>query len=417
MANITQIIIGDELLSGKIADLNLKFLASALLPTGHKLMGAQIIGDDHKQIIDCLENASQKSDVLILTGGLGPTKDDLTKEVLGQWLNTLMKENAHARDIVTKQYARMNRVWSSELNNYHMLPEKIEAIYNPSGFAPGLFLKKNKCLIFAAPGVPREFQSMLTETILPIIDRELTTIEDGLELFNIRTFGVPEEVIFGKLCPTLWEDLEKIGKVSSLPNLSGVDITLRLSRDKNLEQKKMAIKNILESSEIKKHIWHIGPEELPEIIVREAAAKNLTFSFAESCTGGLVSSMITDISGSSKCFLGSVVSYSNEIKINQLNVQSDSLKNFGAVSENVAQEMAIGARNNLQSDIAISFTGIAGPGGGSEVKPVGTVAIGHAQTNNSSAQIYHFSGDRVRLKQRFAVTGLFKLLQIIREHN
>lgn len=414
MAKITQIIIGDEILSGKIADLNLKFMAQSLLSTGHKFLGAKFIGDDEHQMLKTFEQTSLESDVMILTGGLGPTKDDLTKDVLGKWLGTKMQESDQAREMAIKQYTRMNRQWNSELNNYHLLPEGITAIYNPIGFAPGLFLKKNDCLIFAAPGVPREFQGMLKDTIMPIIDQEIESKDSGLEIFNIRTFGIPEEMIFGKLCPNLWEDLEEFGKVSSLPNLSGVDITMRLMIDEKLEEKKEAIKKIINNSSIKDNIWHIGMMELNELIVKEACEKKLTISFAESCTGGLVSSMITDISGSSACFLGAVVSYANEVKINQLSVSEKIINDHGAVSIEVAKQMAIGARDNLKSDIAISFTGIAGPGGGSENKPVGTVAIGWSTKNESDSTLYHFSGERIRLKQRFATTGLFKLLMLIR---
>lgn len=416
MAKITQIIIGDELLSGKIQDLNLKYLAQTLLPTGHKLQGAKFIADETKQIIKTLEQSSHENDVLIITGGLGPTKDDLTKAVLGEWIGSQMKESPEAIEIVTKQYARLNRQWSSELNHYHLLPEKISAIYNPVGFAPGLFLTKNNCLVFAAPGVPREFQGMLKDIILPMINSKLDQTQEGLEIFNIRTFGVPEEVIFGKLCPDLWEQLEVFGKVSSLPNLSGVDITLRLPINEKLNHAKAEIKKIINESAIKENIWHIGMSELCELIVQEATNKNITFAFAESCTGGLVSSMITDISGSSACFLGSVVSYANEVKMNQLGVKKETLEKFGAVSLETAKEMAIGARKNLCADITISFSGIAGPGGGSELKPVGTLSLGTSTKKDDSSELVYFSGDRVRLKQRFATTGLFRLLMLIRNH-
>lgn len=420
MKKIAQIIIGDEILAGKIQDLNLKQMAEQFLPSSYKFQSATFIGDNENLIVETLEAMARKNDVLILTGGLGPTRDDLTKEVLGLFINgqKSLHENSNAKELAISHYQRLKREWSPELNNYHMLPENIEALYNPVGFAPGLYTEykfnNHTCFIFAAPGVPREFQGMLKEVIIPMIEKKVQTFELGHELFNIRTYGVAEEVIFGKLCPTLWSDLEIFGKVSSLPNWMGVDITLTLKKDNNLEFNKEQIRKIISHTAIKDNIWHIGLESLPEVIVKEASAKNLTFSFAESCTGGLASSLITDISGSSKCFLGAVVSYANEVKMKQLDVKEETLNTFGAVSIETAHEMALGARVNLKTDLSVSFSGIAGPLGGSDKKPVGTVAIGLSTSEKTESEILQYSGDRERLKFRFAMAGLFKLLFAIR---
>ena len=413
MAKITQIIIGDELLSGKIQDLNLKWLATAILSTKHKLVATRIIGDDEDQIKSVLTQSLDESDVIIITGGLGPTKDDKTKKVLGDWIGGQQKENQEAITLAKKHYARWNREWTSELNSYHLIPEGITPLYNPVGFAPGLMLKKNGTFIFAAPGVPREFQGMLNEVIIPIIDKEIGGDEAELELFNIRTYGIPEEVIFGTLCPGLWEQLEDYGSVSSLPGINGVDITLRLLKNDETQIKKNKVIELLKTTNLYPNSWHIGLESLQEVVVLKAREKGITFSFAESCTGGLVSSLITDISGSSTPFIGSIVSYSNEVKINKLGVKSETLKKFGAVSKETALEMAIGAREKLNTDIAISLTGIAGPTGGTEDKPVGTVGIGFSTASSSGSDIYHFHGDRVRLKERFAAKALSILLDLI----
>ncbi|EQC44887.1 CinA family nicotinamide mononucleotide deamidase-related protein [Bacteriovorax sp. Seq25_V] len=413
MAQITQIIIGDELLSGKIQDLNLKWLATTLLPTKHKLVATRIIGDNEEQIKAVLTEASKESDAIIITGGLGPTKDDKTKKVLGDWIGGQMKENNQAMELAKTHYARWDREWTKELNSYHLIPEGITPLYNPIGFAPGLMLTKDNTYIFAAPGVPREFQGMLTDVILPIIDKEIGGEAEELELFNIRTYGIPEEVIFGKLCPTLWDDLEVFGSVSSLPGINGVDITIRLLKDNQVEEKKNKIKKIVYATDLAPNIWHIGLESLQEVVVMKAKEKGITFSFAESCTGGLVSSLITDISGSSTPFLGSIISYSNDVKIKQLGVKEETLKSFGAVSKETALEMAIGARERINSHIGISLTGIAGPLGGSKEKPVGTVAIGHSTSKESCSEVYNFHGDRIKLKERFAAKALSILLDQI----
>jgi nicotinamide-nucleotide amidase len=270
--------------------------------------------------------------------------------------------------------------------------------------------------IFCAPGVPREFQHMTRDIIYPILCDKLETQASQLEIFNIRTFGIPEEKIFHEICPGLWEQLEEFGSVSSLPQIMNVDITLRLQKDSQLESKKEKILEIMKNTPIWDSVWQIGTTPLPEYIVQKAKEKNLTISFAESCTGGLTASNITDISGSSSVFLGSVVCYANEVKTGLLGVKEQTLIDHGAVSSQTAYEMAEGARKTMSSDIAISFTGIAGPGGGTEDKPVGTVGIGWSTKNSTDSKTYQFRGDRLKLKERFMTKGLFKLLKIIENY-
>lgn len=413
MAKIAQIIIGDELLSGKIQDLNLKWLADFLLPTGFKLNSSEVIGDEESQIIETLKNALAKNDAIIVTGGLGPTKDDKTKAVLAQFLGSQLEENQAAIELVTEHYKRFGKEWSKGHNGYHLIPSGVTPLKNPQGLAPGLMAEIEGKLIFCAPGVPREFQHMTSEVIYPLLSEKIATQSSELEIFNIRTFGIPEEKIFHEICPGLWEELEKFGSVSSLPQIMNVDITLRLTKDSELENKKVQIIEILKKTPIWKSVWQIGTTPLAAYIIEKAKEKNLTISFAESCTGGLTASNLTDISGSSSVFLGSVVCYANEVKTGLLGVKEKTLKDHGAVSAQTAFEMAEGARQSMKSDIAISFTGIAGPGGGSVEKPVGTVGIGWSTKNKTDSKLYQFHGDRLKLKERFMTKGLFKLLQII----
>jgi nicotinamide-nucleotide amidase len=413
MAKIAQIIIGDELLSGKIQDLNLKWLADFLLPTGYKLNSSEIIGDSEEQIITTITNTLKNNDAILITGGLGPTKDDKTKAVLGQFLNSKLVENEKSIELVSEHYKRFDKEWSRENNHYHMIPEGVTPLSNPRGLAPGLMAEIDGKYIFCAPGVPREFQGMTEEVIFPILEEKLPSQATQLEIFNIRTFGIPEEKIFHEICPGLWEELEQFGSVSSLPQIMNVDITLRLERDAQLESKKEQIIEIMKNTPIWDSVWQIGTTALPEYIIQKAKEKNLTISFAESCTGGLTASNITDISGSSSVFLGSVVCYANEVKTGVLGVKEQTLIDHGAVSAQTAYEMAEGARKVMNSDISISFTGIAGPGGGTPDKPVGTVGIGWSTKDGTESKIYNFRGDRLKLKERFMTKGLFKLLQLI----
>jgi nicotinamide-nucleotide amidase len=227
--------------------------------------------------------------------------------------------------------------------------------------------------------------------------------------------GVAEEKIFFELCPTLWSDLEKFGKVSSLPHTIGIDIVVSyhgdLSGHKKTEEE---IKKLIQNSALATHVWQYGNRAVNEMVLELATALKSTFSFAESCTGGLVASKMTDLSGSSAVFMGGAVTYANEAKINLLGVKFETLENFGAVSIEVATEMAIGALQKFKTDYAVSISGIAGPTGGSIDKPVGTVVIGFATKNKSGARKFLFPGDRIRRKERFSDMALLTLLELMK---
>lgn len=409
---VSMIIIGDELLNAKINDLNLQILAKEIAPLGFSFKKCTVLGDKFDQVTDEIQKQSKENDILIITGGLGPTKDDLTKSIIANALGVSLVENELAREYAIKQYANFGREWSKENIHYHMMPEGSLPLYNPAGMAPGIHAKIDKCEVFCTPGVPRECQAMVRETIVPMLkDRA----QSGHELFICRTHSIPEETIFFKLCPNLWETLEEFGKVSSLPIISGVDITVDLRPEHQNDESRQRLKAILEETPLKDNIWTYGPRNIEEVIVHEASAKGLTIGFAESCTGGLASSTITDVSGSSAVFLGSVVSYANSIKESIIHVKEETLKENGAVSIETASEMANGARKSLGADIVISYTGIAGPGGATPGKPVGTVCIGVATKNGVSASRYEFRGDRKRLKNKFCQQGLIVLLNEIRQ--
>ncbi len=414
--NCALLIIGDELLAGRTRDLNGYWLSKFLPSVGLKLTQIKIINDSEEAIKTSLDDLFKKVDIVMTSGGLGPTKDDVTKNIIASYFKKDLVSNKESIALIHQLYAKFDREWNTEKNAYHFFPEGFELLDNLNGYAPGLFFHENGKTILSAPGVPREFSSMVENAFLP----KLKTIYSSdnfkeMEFFSIRTRGVPEETIFGELCPTLWDDLSSIAKISSLPHLLGIDIVLYFSPGERDEIIRKA-KEIIESTELKSHVWQYGNLELPELIVSEATEKNLTIGFAESCTGGLTSSKITDVSGASKVFFGSIICYANSVKTNLLKVDPKTLENFGAVSVECAKEMALGTLGAIGCDIAISFTGIAGPGGGSPTKPVGTVGIGWATKTQNSSKILHHKGDREALKERFCRSGLFKLLDLIREY-
>ncbi|RPJ74386.1 MAG: nicotinamide-nucleotide amidohydrolase family protein, partial [Alphaproteobacteria bacterium] len=325
-------------------------------------------------------------------------------------------ERQDVAEIVTKNYIQFGRTWNPGHNQYHFFPEDFIATNNPRGLAPGLayFESKQGKLILSGPGVPREFSEMTEIEFLPLIERFFQGRFNKNFQTVIRTKEVPEEKIFFELCPTLWQDLEKFGKVSSLPHTIGIDIVVSYNGTSiDHEKKQDDIKSLIEKSNLAAYVWQYGNESINQMILKFALENRFTFAFAESCTGGLVSSKITDLAGSSEVFMGGIVSYANSAKTQLLNVKSETLNQFGAVSTQTATEMAVGARAQFNTDFAVSISGIAGPGGGSIEKPVGTVVIGYASKTQSGARTFLFPGDRLRKKERFADMALLTLLELM----
>lgn len=410
------IIIGNELLNGKIQDKNAAWLASFTHEKHHKLEQVHIVPDNEDIFFETLKQATKAADLVITSGGLGPTQDDMTKKMMSKFFGKIIAFNEDSLAITQNHYTRYQREYQQDKFDYHNIPADFHAINNPVGFAPGLgyHYDKNK-FIACAPGVPSEFRSMVEEEIFPYINKSLNFETLIQKHIIIKTWKIPESKIFMKLAPGLWEKLSEFGSVSSLPHLGGVDIGVEIQATSwdEIQTKEQQVIELINSTPIKDHIWHIGAESLEEVIIRKAKEKNLKIGFAESCTGGICASRITDVSGSSSVFWGSIVSYSNEVKMNCLQVKEQTLKEHGAVSLETAKEMAQGALKNMNLDIAITTTGIAGPGGGSEEKPVGTVGIGVATKDNATSELLYFKGNREQLKFRFSQAALFKLLETI----
>ncbi len=405
------LIIGNEILDGKITDLNTRFLSEFLRTNHLELHVMMTVKDNEASIHQGLKTLADRCEVIVTSGGLGPTLDDITKQTIASYVGSKIMFSDAAMRVAEKNYSRFQRPFPGKEHGYCFLPEGFIPLDNSTGFAPGFFIHhENKC-IFSAPGVPREFKVMTEEHLLRLVNPP-----EGsglLESLNFRTRKVPEEKIFGEVDKDLWKKLSQFGDVSSLPILFGVDIgvKIRASNQKELDEKRTAVTKVMKDSPVWENVWHVGYESVEEMIVRTANAKKIKYGFSESCTGGLCSHRMTNISGASTSFMGSVVSYDNSVKENILGVSSQSLKDFGAVSVEVAKEMANGLRMNLGLDIVISVTGIAGPGGGSTEKPVGTVCIGYSTAKSTEAVRLQFYGDRELLKNRFSQAALFTLLE------
>jgi len=407
--DIRLIVIGDELLSGRISDKNGPHLGAFLNKQGLNLTEIKIVGDDETDLLSAFKEYEGK--ITLVCGGLGPTQDDITKKVMGSFFNLEIKESDKALEIAKENYSRRGLDLEPKTNFYHHIPESVMPLNNPTGLAPGLALIKKDFAFICLPGVPIEFGGMLEEEVFPLLKKNFKLGIKSRGRINIRTFGIPEEMIFHE-GPVLWKKLSKYGKVASLPHALGVDIEVSridLNTHPNFEEE---IKNVI--GPLKDYVWHYGDDSLEEVVLSLAKKKNIMIGLAESCTGGLIANRLTNVAGSSSSFMGGIVSYTNDIKVDLLGVKEETLKAHGAVSSETAEEMAQGAAIKLGADITIAVTGIAGPDGGSAEKPVGTLGIGYYYQGKSGSEVINLKGNRKNLKYLFSQKGLFTLYFLLR---
>lgn len=411
------LIIASEVLNGKIKDLNTSLIADILRSHFQELEIQVAVADQEKSIHEALAFLSSKCDLIITAGGVGPTKDDITKATLASFFGKRIVYSSDSEKIADENYQNMGRLFPGKDHPYTFLPEGFIPLSNPNGFAPGFYFDSGKVKVLSVPGVPRELTQML-EFHLPKLVFSKMNSKSFFKHVTIRTRGVPEEKIFGEVDPSLWDKLEALGAVSSLPIIYGVDIGVKIvaSSEQEIQVLESQVHKVFDDSPVLPHIWHRGKETVEEVILKKAQEKNLTFSFAESATGGLCSNRMTDVPGVSSHFFGGVICYDTSVKENLLGVSSRLIEEKNVVSQEVAQEMAIGVKRALSTDLGISITGLAGPGGGTEQIPVGTVCIGVAGRKTTRTFQYQFKGDRSLLKNRFAQIALFALLDALEEN-
>lgn len=401
---VSLILIGDELLSGQVQDCNGQVLARELNLRGFSLCSVNIVKDDASQIQQALDQAFQLSSLVFFSGGLGPTDDDITKKTLGEYFDCPIKENSKACQLAKKHYERIDQEWETKHNSYGEIPLGFTPLENPIGLAPGLFFQKDEKTVISLPGVPREFKAMVKK----VLDENFVSY-DQKKVFFLKTFGIPEEKIFGQW-PQLWSDLESFGKVSSLPSQGEVSVQclpkdkISLSKIQNFIEQKYKETGLLD------HVYTYENQTLARSLSQVLIGSGLTLAIAESCTGGLCSSLLTQIPGISSVFKGSVVSYQNEIKENILKVSSEDLKEVGAVSETVALQMARNVKDQFKTNLGLSFTGLLGPEGDGR-NPVGTLFVGIVTFKEEKVLYFQKSGSRASLQNRFAKLGIFHLLK------
>lgn len=413
--NIVFYAIGQELLQGKIQDRNTAVLAKALQNWGLSLEYMAALPDSMETLSQKISHALSNFDICILSGGLGPTLDDITASAIANAFGVEMVESSEYREVVKSNC--LKRKFQPQGDSYKYSPAGAIPLLNPVGIAPGLICQSpTGSVVCALPGVPREFQAML-RPMLEQLSQLIPKFESqALSSIVYKTKGIPEEKIFKSLCPKLWGQLKQFGTPFSLPHPVNVDIGIYLDpkESQNRQQIKEKLDEIIFQGPLEEHIWTDKDISIEELVLERAREKSLTIATAESCTGGLVASRLTDISGSSDVVEGGVVSYSNRVKERVLSVNPATLKSFGAVSLETAKEMVEGLENCTDAELMVATTGIAGPGGGSEQKPVGTVCVGIKRRGKPAhAKKYQLRGERTELKYRFSQVALFDLLELI----
>ncbi|MGY6528623.1 MAG: competence/damage-inducible protein A [Cyanobacterium sp.] len=378
------ICIGTEILLGDILNSNAQYLAQELAKLGIPHYYQTVVGDNLNRIHGVIKTALERSSILIFTGGLGPTPDDLTTEAIASYFNTKMIEDAEIINDIKIKFARRGREMTINNRKQALIPQGALVLPNKTGTAPGMMWEKENKIILTFPGVPSEMKQMWQDTAVPF----LKTKGWGQEIIYsemMRFRGIGESSLAQKV-----NHLFNLSNPTVAPYASHGEVKLRVStKAKSAEEAKKIIQPIAEEIKTIAGQDYFGSDDdtLASVVGDLLKGKKQTLAVAESCTGGGLGAMLTDIEGSSSYFVGGVIAYSNEVKIKLLGVSEDDLETEGAVSATVAKQMAIGVMNKLGTDWGIGITGIAGPGGGTESKPVGLVYIGIA---SAKGEIYSY---------------------------
>ncbi|PRY13262.1 competence/damage-inducible protein cinA [Pontibacter ummariensis] len=387
------ITIGDEILFGQIVDTNSAWMGTELTKIGIRVKQITSVSDSPDHIVEALDSAKTRADIILITGGLGPTKDDLTKHVLAEYFHTTLKLHEPSLADVTAIFEKRGRALTALNRQQAFLPESCMPVRNVLGTAPGMWFEQEGKVFVSMPGVPFEMKRMMTDIVLPQLKAYFKTPEIIHKV--VQTVGIPESILADKLED--WENsLPSHLKLAYLPHLGGVRLRLTGtgSNVSQLEQELQAEVDKLQDL-IPDYIFAYGEVKLEEAVGQLLKSQGLTLATAESCTGGYLAHRITSVAGSSAYFQGSVIAYHNEVKTSELNVRTETLQQHGAVSEATVREMAENVRQKFKTDIGVATSGIAGPGGGSPDKPVGTIWIAYADKNGTRTKLLHYNKDRL----------------------
>lgn len=396
------ITVGTEILLGDILNTNCRYLSRELAAMGIEMYYQITVGDNEERLLKTLEESLNRSDIVICTGGLGPTEDDITKEVCAKYFGYELELHKSSLDAMIERFKHMNRVPTKNNEKQAYFPKEAYILKNDNGTAPGCIMEKEGKMIVVLPGPPKEMESMFENYVKPYLSK-LT--DDVIESEVLRIIGVGESKVENDILDII--DSQTNPTIATYAK--GYECTLRITaKAKSVEEAKELIKPM--SDEMKRRfgqsLYATGETSIEEVVAKMLVENNLKIAVAESCTGGMVSASLINYPGISSVFMEGCVTYSNEAKMKSLGVKKETLDVYGAVSDNCAKEMASGVAARYNTNVGIATTGIAGPGGGTDEKPVGLVYFGIYINGKVITKKYVFNGDRQGIRERATRTIL-----------
>ena len=412
--NTAEIIaVGSELLLGGRVDTNSLFLSEALAEHGIEVRFKSVVGDDVDDIGVAVTNAAKRAKLVLITGGLGPTVDDVTREAVARITGNPLRLRPRALDSITTRLQSSGRPVTKNQRRQAFLPTGAILFRNAAGIAPGFAVEWKRCRIFCLPGVSHEARRMCTESLLPLLRQE-GLLSSAIETRTIHTFGLLEGEIDNRIAGII--PAASPFRLGLLASPLGVSVSL--TRSENMEKRRagkgppmkfdVSLDSLMDDviAMLGQHVFSIDGQTMEEVVGRHLRDRGFTIALAESCTGGLIAHRLTQVAGSSAYVDRGVVCYGNRAKIELLGVSESSLRKYGAVNAQVAKAMAQGIRTRSKVDVGLSVTGIAGPGGGTTHKPVGLVYVGLATSRQSYTKKFQFHGERETIKLRSSQAAL-----------
>lgn len=396
------ITVGTEILLGDILNTNSRYLSRELAAMGIEMYYQITVGDNEERLLKTLEESLNRSDIVICTGGLGPTEDDITKEVCAKYFGYKLELHKPSLDAMIERFKHMNRVPTKNNEKQAYFPKEAYILKNDNGTAPGCIMEKEGKMIVVLPGPPKEMESMFENYVKPYLSK-LT--DDVIESEVLRIIGVGESKVENDILDII--DSQTNPTIATYAK--GYECTLRITaKAKSVEEAKELIKPM--SDEMKRRfgqsLYATGETSIEEVVAKMLVENNLKIAVAESCTGGMISASLINYPGISSVFMEGCVTYSNEAKMKSLGVKKETLDVYGAVSDKCAKEMASGVAARYNTNVGIATTGIAGPGGGTDEKPVGLVYFGIYINGKVITKKYVFNGDRQGIRERATRTIL-----------
>jgi nicotinamide-nucleotide amidase len=399
------ITIGDEILLGDTLNTNATFIGECLSQLNIPVSKISVVGDDENAILNEFKAAWESNDLIFVTGGLGPTHDDVTRKCVVDFFQTELVENEKVFEDIKSLFDKRNRSLTEINVDQAKVPKVAQAIRNQYGTAPGLWIEKDEKQFIVMPGVPYEMKGMMESTIMQKLKDLIGEKEIFVERKILLTTGIPESFLYERLGDL--NELLKGAKLAFLPNQFGVKLRLTVEEpDKETATNKLSETEQKIRAKVGRFIYGSDDQSLESVIGKLLSDRELKIAVAESCTGGLIGNLLTNISGSSNYFERGIVCYSNASKVEILKVDEDTIAEQGAVSREVAMQMAEGVKSTSGADIGLATTGIMGPTGATAEKPVGLVYIGYCDEKVCTARKFTFGDDRLLNKERTSQTAL-----------